>query len=161
MKCSHTHRFTAGSVCHWATLTCSCVRSPLAYRSFNRLYLWIPEWLVSLQAYLSAEAKCRARVCRGRGTFLLRQSKNNKAWWVSLLGVRLDQGPGPMVRAVWELQSLWLLRLGLGGDLLPREESSWDWAERSTTQKVQVQHTLVWAPGSTGNDLGLWKSLNP
>lgn len=35
-------------------------------RSLNRLYLWIPEWLVSLKAYLAFKARVRLHVFRGK-----------------------------------------------------------------------------------------------
>lgn len=61
--------------------------------------------------------------------------------------IRSELGPDGLV--CLRAPSLWLLPLGLRGGPLPREESSWGQTEWSAAGKVQVQHTQVWAPGST------------
>lgn len=57
--------------------------------------------------------------------------------------------PGPDGLFCLRAPSLWLLPLGLRGGPLPGEQSSWGQAEWSAVGRVQVQHTVVWAPGST------------
>lgn len=59
MNCSHTHADIAvGSICHTHSAKVIC----LYIHAQDRLYLRIPEWLVSLEAYL--DAKVRVHVQR-------------------------------------------------------------------------------------------------